>query len=100
MKKILSSLYLTLCLYRKRRLLTRHKLKQKSFQKLRMRDVKHEVHTFRLTFELLAEKILMALINLTVCYYHVTYAFLSESTLYICLNVKDILLETGAISEV
>ena len=26
--------------------------------------------------------------HLTVCYYHVTYAFQSESTLYICLNVK------------
>ena len=25
---------------------------------------------------------------LTVCFYHVTYAFQSESTLYSCLNVK------------
>ena len=25
----------------------------------------------------------------TVCYYHVTYAFQSESTLYSCLNVKE-----------
>ena len=30
-------------------------------------------------------------IVLTVCSYHVTYAFQSESTLYICLNVKEIL---------
>ena len=37
---------------------------------------------------------------LTVCSDHVTYAFQSESTLYICLNVKNSLLETGAISEV
>ena len=34
--------------------------------------------------------ILIAL-NLTVCYYHVTYAFQSESTLYSCLNVKELL---------
>ena len=25
----------------------------------------------------------------TICYYHVTYAFQSESTLYSCLNVKE-----------
>ena len=29
--------------------------------------------------------------QLTVCSYHVTYAFQSESTLYSCLNVKDLL---------
>ena len=28
---------------------------------------------------------------LTVCCYHVTYAFQSESTLYSCLNVKKLL---------
>ena len=28
---------------------------------------------------------------LVVCYYHVTYAFQSESTLYSCLNVKELL---------
>ena len=28
---------------------------------------------------------------LTVCTYHVTYAFQSESTLYSCLNVKELL---------
>ena len=27
---------------------------------------------------------------MTVCYYHVTYAFQSESTLYSCLNVKEL----------
>ena len=27
----------------------------------------------------------------TVCFYHVTYAFQSESTLYSCLNVKELL---------
>ena len=27
----------------------------------------------------------------TVCSYHVTYAFQSESTLYSCLNVKELL---------
>ena len=33
------------------------------------------------------------LINVSciVCYYHVTYAFQSESTLYSCLNVKELL---------
>ena len=30
-------------------------------------------------------------ISLTVCSCHVTYAFQSESTLYICLNVKELL---------
>ena len=35
---------------------------------------------------------------LTVCCYHVTYVFHSESTLYSCLNVKE--LKTGTISEV
>ena len=29
--------------------------------------------------------------NKTVCFYHVTYAFQSESTLYSCLNVKELL---------
>ena len=27
---------------------------------------------------------------MTVCYYHGTYTFQSESTLYICLNVKEL----------
>ena len=27
-------------------------------------------------------------LSMTVCYYHVTYAFRIESTLYSCLNVK------------
>ena len=31
------------------------------------------------------------IILLTVCCYHVTYAFQSESTLYICLKVKEVL---------
>ena len=30
-------------------------------------------------------------IQLPVCFYHVTYAFQSESTLYSCLNVKELL---------
>ena len=38
-------------------------------------------------------------LSLTVCSYHVTYALQSESTLYSCLNFKE-LLETGAKSEV
>ena len=36
-------------------------------------------------------KFLSKLTFLTVCYYHVTYAFQSESTLYSCLNVKELL---------
>ena len=32
-----------------------------------------------------------AITKLTVCSYHVTYAFQSESTLYSCLNVKELL---------
>ena len=35
--------------------------------------------------------VLIYTVNLTVCYYHVTYAFQSESTLYSCLNVKELL---------
>ena len=31
---------------------------------------------------------------MTVCYYHVTYAIQSESTLYSCLNVKEILAQS------
>ena len=38
--------------------------------------------------------------DMTVCIYRVTYAFQIESTLYSCLNVKELLLETGAKSEV
>ena len=37
---------------------------------------------------------------ITVCSCHFMYAFQSESTLYICLNIKNSLLETGAKSEV
>ena len=33
-------------------------------------------------------------IVLTVCSYHVTYAFQSESTLYSCLNVKELLVRS------
>ena len=32
--------------------------------------------------------VLIFLVHLIICYYHDTYAFQSESTLYICLNVK------------
>ena len=35
--------------------------------------------------------VLICTVHLTVCSYHVTYAFQSESTLYSCLNVKDLL---------
>ena len=31
----------------------------------------------------------VSLLSVTVCSYHVTYAFQSESTLYSCLNVKE-----------
>ena len=41
------------------------------------------------------EKIIeMSKNNLTVCSYHVTYAFQSESTLYSCLNVKVLLAQS------
>ena len=39
------------------------------------------------------------MVHLTVCSCHVTYMFQSESTLYSCLNVKELLLEAGAKSE-
>ena len=35
--------------------------------------------------------VLICTVNLTVCPYHVTYAFQSESTLYSCLNLKEVL---------
>ena len=34
--------------------------------------------------------VLICMVDLTVCYYHVTYTFQSESTLYSCLNVKEL----------
>ena len=40
------------------------------------------------------------LLKVTVCYYHVTYVFQSKRTLYIYLNVKELLAQTGAKSEV
>ena len=35
--------------------------------------------------------VLICTVHLTVCSCHVTYAFQSESTLYICLDVKELL---------
>ena len=40
---------------------------------------------------LINNKIISSAFYLTVCFYHVTYAFQSESTLYSCLNVKELL---------
>ena len=34
--------------------------------------------------------VLLSTVHLTVCSYHVTYSFESESTLYSCLNVKNL----------
>ena len=39
-------------------------------------------------------------ITMTACYYHITYTFQGESSLCSCFNVKESLLEKGAISEV
>ena len=35
--------------------------------------------------------VIICTVHLTVCHYHVTYAFQSESALYSCLNVKELL---------
>ena len=35
--------------------------------------------------------VLTCMVHLTECFYHVTYEFDSESTLYSCLNVKELL---------
>ena len=35
--------------------------------------------------------VLVCMVNLTVCSYHITYTCQSESTLYSCLNVKELL---------
>ena len=48
--------------------------------------------TFIFSWTVLIIKVLhQTMIFLTVCSYHVTYAFQSESTLYSCLNVKELL---------
>ena len=47
-------------------------------------EAKEEIETQPVTVEAIISK-------LTVCSCHVTYAFHSESTLYICLNVKELL---------
>ena len=44
--------------------------------------------------------VFICMVHLTVSYYHVTHAFQSESTPYICLNIKNPFLLTGAISEI
>ena len=35
--------------------------------------------------------VLICTVHLTICFYHATFAFQSEFTLYICLNVKELL---------
>ena len=35
--------------------------------------------------------VLICSVHLTVCSYHIAYAFQSDSTLYVCLNVKELL---------
>ena len=40
--------------------------------------------------EILLNEIRKTAYSLSVCSYHVTYAFQSESTLYSCLNVKEL----------
>ena len=42
-------------------------------------------------FLLTQKKVAITLYNMTVCYYHVTCEFQSESTFHSCLNVKDLL---------
>ena len=53
--------------------------------------------------ELCCEYLSVCTVHLTVCSYHVTYAFQSESTLYSCLNVKELLArnrrEIGSLSD-
>ena len=39
--------------------------------------------------------VLLCTVHLTVCSCHVMYAFHSESTIYICLNVKKLLAQNG-----
>ena len=48
------------------------------------------VYTFAFLQIFVSRRLIRELI-LTVCSYHVTYAFQSESTLYSCLNVKELL---------
>ena len=46
-------------------------------------------------FERMMKAKIVTVKTLTVCYYHVTYAHYSESTLYSCLNVKELLARNG-----
>ena len=38
--------------------------------------------------------VLICMVHLTVCSYHVMYAFQSESILYSCLNVREVLAQS------
>ena len=58
----------------------------------------HLVHKWKLNHSAKFAKWLSCVVStyldgafLTVCYYHVTYAFQSESTCYSCMNVKELL---------
>ena len=53
-----------------------------------LRKVRKKVGKYCKVEEINCQKIIYGLI---VCFYHVTYEFESESTLYSCLNVKELL---------
>ena len=50
-----------------------------------------KTETMVLNHMLLEDEYRDTIISLIVCFYHVTYEFESESTLYSCLNVKELL---------
>ena len=52
---------------------------------------KHLVRKWTLNHWAVLWVLIICAMQLTVCFYHVTYAFQSESTLYSCLNVKELL---------
>ena len=51
------------------------------------RKLKQKVTNYNLRYDLIKELEK----DLIVCFYHVTYEFESESTVYSCLNVKELL---------
>ena len=52
--------------------------------------VSHLIKTFE-TNDWAVLWVVICTVHLTVCYFHVTYAFKSESITYSCLNVKELL---------
>ena len=72
----------------------------KSVFKLRIARASYFIHIINVFVKfLVCIKLTPAPLNLTICSCHVTYVFESESTLYSCLNVKELLGQFGQMVE-